>query len=286
MPILTLNTQDDAADVSTSLDVQIEFANSDDPFRPTGPLRISAEAGDLVDCDAASTCASDTDKLDLFDQEHSLESFVYDVSVIIRYLDPVVLMTDLESHLKSLGLQWDRIICPTFLVCTASDTSPETREFNFGYACVSFATVDEALFFNFLINSQGSVEVNVDQPIHDDDDSDFDVQLIKLVVTVVAPNIGSRYCTMTFESTLHDVLSTYGDIVSLARIPGRSGDDFEVTLVTDKSSQFVLAEIARRNQHTNSTDILFFADLVDQETAVMTDDSSRDGGNTLIHPLA
>jgi hypothetical protein len=255
MSLIELDVRDDYSRTSPAMDLQIDFSDAEQSAFGVNPLRISGDAGDLVDCDAVSTCPSDTDMVDLYDHECELESFVIGTSAIMKYLDPVVLLRDLEMSVASMGCNPIRIICPSFLVCVSSDPHAIPREFNFGYACVSFATIEEATSFSFLINSRGSLfledEDNCDESV-DENEPDTCYDPFKLHVTLVSHFL-SDYPT-SCESDLRAYLSYYGEIVSLTWI---SGVDFEVTFSSRKSAQLVL------DQQTSSLDIRFFVHPVE-----------------------
>lgn len=131
------------------------------------PSMITADAVDLIDCEVASTCGSDTDPVVLFDVLKEPTSWVMGVNVLIRNLHPDVCAGLIDETLKSrIGIQACSIHCPSFRV--ARMISPTTNhdehqpsefmEFNFGFAVISLSHVDEATTLNYIIDSDGGVD--------------------------------------------------------------------------------------------------------------------------------
>lgn len=138
----------------SSMDLRIEFsshASSPANGGAYAPKRIAAIAEDLAECDAISTCASDTDSVVLFDDSKPQSTFVCGCSVVFRNLHPSVLAATIIESLVSLSME-GRVSCPSFQV---SDGRGEVSEFNFGFCTVELSTSDEAVLLNFLIQSAG-----------------------------------------------------------------------------------------------------------------------------------
>jgi hypothetical protein len=263
MSLLVLDVRTESELTQTGMDIQIAFSESDATDYSIIPSRISGQSGDLADCDATSTCPSDSDETNLFDSDCILQSFVDGVSVTIKHLDPTILLVDLEASLTLMGFQAVCVLCPTFLVSFDSACTPSTREFNFGYARVSFTTVDEATSFNFMINSRGSIDVNLDDYLcNDDNDVQYDPFKLHVLLEKNLPTTDQSF----YESQLRMYLSYYGDIVSLTSI---SGMGFEVTFSSEESAQYILA-CAAQNQHITLKDIRFYVHPVEATVTCAT----------------
>jgi hypothetical protein len=167
------------------MNVSIEFNSSLPMSSGTYPTRISAQAGDLSECDAASTCASDTDQQELFDQESECVSFQSGNRVSIRNLDPSISLDDLEHALYSLGMKGASIACPTFSVVSGEENEI-TQEYNFGYATIALSTTEEAVALNYLIECHGgaldSILQNAREQNENDDDSTDTEDAISIVL--------------------------------------------------------------------------------------------------------
>ena len=261
MSLIELDVRDDYSRMVHAMDIQIEFSDTEQTRSAFNPTRISGEAGELADCDAVSTCPSDTDMIELFNDDCEVESFVCGTAAILKHLDPRLSLVDLQSSLSSLGYDPISVLCPTFLVCVGDVPQYAPREFNFGYACVTFATIEEATMFSFTINSQGLLHLDVDDEcasMSDGDEPCISQNMFKLHVSTVS-QIPTDDNPAISEATIRDYLSYYGDIVSLEWI---SGGDFEVTFSSEKSVQSILEDIVN-NQHTFPPDIRFFVHPVD-----------------------
>ena len=117
------------------------------------PQRISAPAEDLLDCDAASTCASESESVVLFDELSQELTFVCGSSVIFRNLKPGVLAEDIRRVIGSFGII-ATVHCPSFIL-NGDTHDANIREFNFGFASVALSSPDEASLLNFLLLSTG-----------------------------------------------------------------------------------------------------------------------------------
>jgi hypothetical protein len=120
------------------------------------PSRISAEAQDLIDCDAASTCGSDCESVVMFDAARVHSSFVCGSSVIFRNLHPGILARDVSQLIEGLGVRAG-VNCPSF--CVSSSDNGEAREFNFGFCSIKLSCPEEATLVNFMIQSVGIEEL-------------------------------------------------------------------------------------------------------------------------------
>lgn len=125
------------------------------------PSLITADAVDLLDCEVASTCGSDTDPVVLFDVQKESESWVIENKVLIRNLHPDVCADLIERTIKSrIGMRVSSLQCPSFWVsqCGRQPHHTNSSEFNFGFAVISLANVDEAINLNYILHSHGGVD--------------------------------------------------------------------------------------------------------------------------------
>jgi hypothetical protein len=143
----------DSRESSVNFVVEFNTDNQAEKRLVTVPRRISAPAEDLLDCDAASTCASETESVILFDEESRQTSFVCGSSVIFRNLNPHVLAEDIKRAIESFGVVSD-VNCPSFVI-ERSVYEDVVQEFNFGFASVTVSSPDEAALLNFLLQSTG-----------------------------------------------------------------------------------------------------------------------------------
>jgi len=157
MSLITLSVYEDTRNADMGMSVNIEFNSTSPMTSGTFPSRISAQAGDLAECDAASTCASDSDRQELFDYDSDeCVSFQSGNRVSIRNLDPSISLEYLERALSSLGMKGVSIACPTFSVVSGEGSDETiTHEFNFGYATIALSTTEQAMALNYLIESHG-----------------------------------------------------------------------------------------------------------------------------------
>jgi hypothetical protein len=265
MSLLVIDVREESARTQTGMDIQISFSEPDATAYSIIPSRISGQAGDLADCDAASTCPSDTDETELLNSECWLESIVDGSSVMIKHLDPTILTADMEASVTFMGFHPVRVLCPTFLVYLPGANTPGTREFNFGYARVSFATVEEAASFNFMINSRGSFDINPEDTsslCDNDYEVLYDPFKLHLMFEKNLPVKDQTY----YESQLQMYLSYYGHVVSLTSI---SGMGYEVTFSSEESAQFILASAAD-DPHITLKDTRFFVHQVEATVACAT----------------
>lgn len=119
------------------------------------PTRISGDANDLAECDAASTCPSDTESVVLFDSSFPQSTFVCGSSVIFRNLRPEIEEGDLSKWIKSTGMMGE-LVFPSFNV-----VSPDAsiNVFNFGFCTIRLSAPEEAVLLNFLLHSAGLDEL-------------------------------------------------------------------------------------------------------------------------------
>lgn len=128
------------------------------------PSMITVEAADLIDCEVASTCGSDTDPVILYDNGEESTSVTMGGNVLIRNLHPDISSDLIEESLKSrIGLRVYAVHCPSFRVARlfsrlGGTDGSDYMEFNFGFAVISLPSVDEALSLNYIIQSHGGVE--------------------------------------------------------------------------------------------------------------------------------
>lgn len=157
MTQLSLSAYSDSRD-SSDIGLKIEFDSRErsDIESYDFPSRISAEAQDLIDCDAASTCGSDCDSVVMFDSERVHSSFVCGSSVIFRNLHPGILAEDVSKVIEGLGVL-ARVNCPSF--CVPSADGGGVREFNFGFCSIKLSSPEEATLVNFMIQSVGIEEL-------------------------------------------------------------------------------------------------------------------------------
>jgi hypothetical protein len=143
---------------ASDIGLKIEFDSRDqcDSESYDFPSRISAEAKDLIDCDAASTCGSDCESVVMFDSARVHSSFVCGSSVIFRNLHPCILARDVSQAVEGLGVL-ARVNCPSFSVAAADNSG--TREFNFGYCSIKLSCPEEATLLNFMMQSVGIEEL-------------------------------------------------------------------------------------------------------------------------------
>lgn len=141
----------------SEMDLRVQFAHCElsSGALPNFPSRISGAAEDLADCDAASTCPSDSDSIILFDSSSTGSSFVCGSSVIFRNLYPRVLTEDFVHWMESLAICAE-INCPSFHV---QDATGSMNEFNFGFCAVRLSSPEEAVSLNYIINSLGLGEL-------------------------------------------------------------------------------------------------------------------------------
>jgi hypothetical protein len=157
MPLLDLPYHDQSGSEADNVDIRIQFENSQKLITTDRdlPSRISGSAEDLADCDAVSTCPSDSESVVLFDATSPQSAFVCGSSVIFRNLRPEVLTVDVASWLQSVGFQGE-INCPTFQVM---DSEGRAKEFNFGFCTVRVSAPEEAVLLNYVIHSTGLDEL-------------------------------------------------------------------------------------------------------------------------------
>jgi len=147
----------DSANVESSINLRVEFndARKSTSSASTVPTRISGVADDLAECDAVSTCPSDSDSVVLFESSSPQSSFVCGSSVIFRNLRPEILPEDVLRWVQSTGMNGE-VNCPSFEVVGA-DGKP--KPFNFGFCTVKLSAHEEAVLLNFLLHSTGLDEV-------------------------------------------------------------------------------------------------------------------------------
>ena len=139
----------------SSMDLRIEFpshASVSAIGQIVAPKRIAAVAEDLVECEAVSTCASDSESVILFDDSKPQSTFVCGSSVVFRNLHPSVLASTIRDSLETFSIE-GQVNCPSFHV---GDGKGGLSEFNFGFCTVELSSSDEAVLLNFLIQSTGA----------------------------------------------------------------------------------------------------------------------------------
>jgi hypothetical protein len=170
MTIMLLSNGSATERASEGVSVQVELVHRDTPTLSIEtldlvPNRITSIAIDLIDCDVASTCGSDTDQVVLLDSLNKLSSSVMGCSLIFRNLHPDMNSSMIASVLRSrLGIIALSVHCPMFRVEQAMEQSTEPlspqrigySEFNFGFAILTVSSVCEATNLNFIIQSDGS----------------------------------------------------------------------------------------------------------------------------------
>ena len=182
MTLVFLRSSDESPADDSNIDLKVEFDSSlkdgvNSSFESsTGliPTRISAAADGLVECDAASTCPSDSDSVLLFESSMPQACFVAGSSVIFRNLRPSVTSAQIENAVLSLGIPVTAN-CPSFTVVDPQDSS-DTQEFNFGFATVALSSPEEAILVNFMLHSFGTDELLCSTPLSsivDEEDGDF-----------------------------------------------------------------------------------------------------------------
>lgn len=155
MALIDLPCLDSSRESEMELRVQFAQCELGSSTLPNFPSRISGAAEDLADCDAASTCPSDSDSVILFDSLAQGMSFVCGSSVIFRNLHPKILTCDFVTWMDSIGICGE-INCPSFQV---QDATGSMREFNFGFCAVRLSSPEEAVSLNYLIHSLGLEEL-------------------------------------------------------------------------------------------------------------------------------
>lgn len=167
MTVMLLSNDFSTERASEGVTIQVELVHRDTPtlsFETLAlvPNRITSNASDLIDCDVASTCGSDTDQVVLLDSQSELSSSVMGSSLVIRNLHPDMNSSMIESRLRSrLGIEALSVHCPTFLVDQPMGhhllPKSESTEFNFGFAIIMVSSVGEAVNLNYIIQSDGGL---------------------------------------------------------------------------------------------------------------------------------
>lgn len=176
MSFISINAVDESRDNSAAMDLKVEFeyVKFESDLRSVQPSRISAQAMDLTEWDAASTCPSDNESVLLFDSSRVQTCFVVGSSVIFRNLKPSVSGIEIDRVVKSLGIVV-RANCPMFQVAQVGLS--EISDFNFGFATILLSGPEEATLLNFMLHSHGMDE-QFTVPNDDElDDLDFDDRL-------------------------------------------------------------------------------------------------------------
>ena len=224
------------------MNVRIEFDSNEKSAYLSSlcPSKISAKAEDLVECDAASTCGSDSDSVVLFEHTRPQSSFVCGSSVIFRNLVPSVLADDISRAIESFGMDV-MVNCPSFNMVDES-VSGEVHEFNFGFSTIGLSSPDEAILLNFLIQSHGIDELlcrskfarsdEDETTLVDSDEATDDEMMISGFSDIESlPDSGAAVSVEMFASAqenlsaeaaeciLRDYLSAYGGIDSLVVSP-------------------------------------------------------------------
>jgi hypothetical protein len=156
MTLINLNPRDSSLEDS-EINLRVEFDQTgllvSSPKNV--PTRISGNAEDLAECEAASTCASDSESVVLFDSALPQSTKVCGSSVIFRNLRPEIGEEDITKWIKSTGIVGE-IIFPSFNVVNPDGS---VRAFNFGFCTIRFSAPEEAVLLNFLLHSSGFEEV-------------------------------------------------------------------------------------------------------------------------------
>ena len=155
MTLIDLSHRDEP-NFESRINLRVEFHDGrKQSSASTIPTRISGVADDLAECDAISTCPSDSESVVLFDSSSPQSTFVCGSSVIFRNLRPEVLSGDVLRWVRSTGMDGE-VNCPTFEVVDAEGSA---KLFNFGFCTVRLSAHEEAVLLNFLLHSMGLDEV-------------------------------------------------------------------------------------------------------------------------------
>jgi len=123
------------------------------------PIRVTGTAGDLVGCDAAGTCPSDSDSVVLCDSCRRGTVFTIGSSVILKNLHPSVNQAELFRLMRdSFNLQ-GTIHCPTFAIIGLLGSHMPSCESNYGFATILMDSCEDAELLEFLFTINGPDEL-------------------------------------------------------------------------------------------------------------------------------
>lgn len=214
----------DEESVNTEMNIRVEFGTSASDVHPSLPFpsTICATAQDVAECDAASTCASDSDSVVFFDQYREESVFVCGSSVILRNLHPSILSHHISNAMESLGIM-ATINCPSFQVC---DSSSGIREFNFGFSTLAFSNPEEATLVNFMIQTTGIEELlyGNESPASEASDEKSWIEVMEESVTTTSQislkvESSKDISLDAAETIVREYLNGYGEVDSIIVTP-------------------------------------------------------------------